>query len=85
MRSLTRIEWSLIIAAVLFVAGILVVIIFGEQRRKLSSVCSNCGVTQYAVYQVVTLFGEEFWLPNGTVTSGGSRADCPHRIQYFDQ
>ncbi len=85
MRSLTRIEWSLITAAVLFVSAVVLVSVLGEERRRRSSVCLNCGVTQYAVYTVVRLFGRDWWLPNGTATSGGARADCPHQIKRFDE
>lgn len=77
---MSRAQKWLLAAGLAFIGLGLIPIIFGETRRELNTVCSRCGVTQYDVYRVLTVFGQDLWMPTGTSTSGG-RPGCSHEIR----
>lgn len=77
---MTRGQRWLLAGGLAFIGLFLIPIIFGETRREISSVCTRCGVTQYDMYRVLTVFGQNIWMPTGTSSSGG-RPGCAHEIR----
>ena len=81
MRRLSRGQWGLIAAGAVFIGLFLVPMLFGTVEREMRSQCVRCGIAQYDVYLVVTIFGRRIRFPIGTDTAGAARNDCAHDLR----